>query len=281
MHRTHTGPGRGFTLVELLVVVGIIGILISIVLAVAAGVRNAGRDSLTRSTIQTLEATLEEYMSARGSIPAALALDPRSGAGIGGQGTKYLQPVADARNFSSTTAEMINSVGLYLAQAREIDAIESLVQGVDAKVARLHLPVGTNPRPTAWSEQPQILTFVDAWGRPMRYVHPEFDGLVYGPESGGTYMATSPKSTVSVSTIVGPAGSGEVYGISKLRRNAQNTKAGSASPEDQPDGDGGLCTGGRPYFYSAGGDGDPSTTSDNIYSVTPQFQKPGAGFGGS
>jgi hypothetical protein len=40
----------------------------------------------------------------------------------------------------------------------------------------------------------------------------------------------------------------------------------------QKDADGGLTTN-RPYFYSAGPDGDPSTIEDNVYTVQPQIQQ--------
>jgi hypothetical protein len=54
------------------------------------------------------------------------------------------------------------------------------------------------------------------------------------------------------------------YTLTTIKRLA----AGSADPANS---DGGTSPDARPYFYSCGPDGDPSTTADNVYIVTPTF----------
>ena len=42
-----------------------------------------------------------------------------------------------------------------------------------------------------------------------------------------------------------------------------------------PDSDGGITSGNRPYFYSAGPDGNPATLDDNVYINPVQHADPG------
>jgi len=60
----------------------------------------------------------------------------------------------------------------------------------------------------------------------------------------------------------------------QIRRN-RLIKVDRDTPDLVPDSDGGLTSGNRPYFYSAGPDGDPSTLEDNVYSNAPTHADPG------
>lgn len=73
MYRNHSTDRRGFTLVELLVVITIIGILVSLTTAAAIGVRRAAIRSNIRSTMAQLEMALELYKSQHGEYPPNLA----------------------------------------------------------------------------------------------------------------------------------------------------------------------------------------------------------------
>jgi len=100
-------------------------------------------------------------------------------------------------------------------------------------------------------------------------VHPAFKGFVFGPNYPAT--VTDPTAFVDTSLVLGPPPPGKLYGITRIRRN--NVQTAGATPSNEPDSDGGLTAASRPYFYSAGPDGDPSTVADNIYLTVPRVSK--------
>lgn len=273
---------RAFTLVELLIVIGVIGILISIVLTIGARVVQGGKVRLTEQTIRILDMTIEAMISDQGVLPSALVADPRD---VETGDIPRLIPIADARDHGSSYQsgqpgqpplaghQMINSVGLLLLQAERVPSAATVSQGIDARMIKRWDADYADDIFGAGSggAQPTLATVFDAWNRPLRYVHPQFDGLIYGPDYMGGQVS-NPAQEVSLNDILGPAPSSNMYGITAIRRNNRSTGTGS-SAEDLPDSDGGVCPSNTPYFYSAGPDGDPSTTDDNVYTIIPTLPK--------
>jgi prepilin-type N-terminal cleavage/methylation domain-containing protein len=260
--------GRGFTMVELLIVIAIITILIVLSLSVAHKVTGSGKLRATEQTIRVLDQSLSAYINAEGGNPPATVIDPRPG----NTGTnRRIQPVADAR--SEQSGEMINSVGLYMAQCKGIPAAEAAFKNIDAKFLREYNPEA-NAAPGNYQHQPTLPTVFDAWGNPIRYVHPAFKGEIYGNRTAG---GGTPSDFTAVSDILGTAATNRPYGITSIRRN--NVPTSTA-----PDSDGGANPSSRPYFYSCGPDGkvgyevDASGkvtdfNADNVYMTIPGFQR--------
>jgi prepilin-type N-terminal cleavage/methylation domain-containing protein len=245
-----------FTLIELLVVMGIIAILIVVAVGVAAKVSGSGKARATEQVERVLDTALDAYIQAKGAPPAPWVLDPRSN-NTGNQ--PFVQPVADARNMDSGT-EIINSVGLFILQCKEVPAADAALKQLDAKVFHQYNPENSES-PTLLGHQPTLLTAFDGWGNPIRYVHPQFKGLVL-------QTPNDPTTGVMTTTVL-PQPPGKQFAIANIRRNA-----GDPNGIAKPDSDGGLNQSNRPYFYSCGPDGDPSTTDDNIYYPSqPRLQK--------
>jgi prepilin-type N-terminal cleavage/methylation domain-containing protein len=65
-----TRTARGFTLIEILVVISIIIILVGTVLAIGAQVRVKSQIHQTKVTLKALDSALKEYMATGGAEPA-------------------------------------------------------------------------------------------------------------------------------------------------------------------------------------------------------------------
>jgi len=240
---------RGFTLIELLVVILIIAVLVALGLAVGARVVQGGKTTQTRDLIKTLENVLNSYEQTTDRKPPAFIADPRESGGAPTIGTRPAYfPLADG--VAGEDGEFINSVGLFLAEARSVAGVSDLLDGLDAQNYQefAYTPaadLSTDPGAT----EPLVPTVLDAWGQPMRFVHPRFHGVVRDAV------------LFDDDEWLGAAPNNGVYFPREFRRDPA-----------RGDADGGLTTGGRPYFYSAGPDGDASTVEDNAYTSQPNIQ---------
>lgn len=275
---TRTRRSRhAFTLIEILVVIAIIAVLVSITLVVGASVVRGGKARLTTDTIRSLDGMLASYVGDHDEIPDARVGHPDDVReyehGVGDLEDVRQIPIADAR--WERRELMINSVGLFVRQAEQ-EGMTDMLGGMDDRLIGVYSPE-TDGTVTAAEAFPQLTTVFDAWNRPIRYVHPKLDGQVVQ----GTRAKGAPGQYVDVADknsgyFYDPGGSRRWLGGSSsmpLRRNAITEEELDADPSlaDQADGDGGQATSGRPYFYSAGEDGNPATRDDNVYTGQPKF----------
>lgn len=285
---THSrAAARAFTLVELLVVIGIIAILITITLGVAGAVVDGGRKRATEGALRALDQTLDLYIDAKGEIPPALVEVPPNRLVGGGPlaGQSLFFPLFDGLGKGNGSEfSLINSVGLYLVAARDVTGIQDIIAGLDQKFVQTVRSSGQPDQGQAQSTQAQIelLSVLDGWGNPIRMVHPRFDGVVKGSGDLGTVnlLLRGDNSDGYFAPTELPPLANRYLAFRQVRRVAPDRETWrSYSAEDIAenfvggvgDADGGICPSPRPYFYSCGPDGDPATIEDNVYTTTPRF----------
>jgi len=277
---------RAFTLVEIMVVIVIIGILVAVAMTLANRVTQGGRSRLTEDTIRVLDTAVEAYVSAKeAKVPAYWRSD-----------SNFYFPLVDGRWFGrpATTPPFDMAIdysqptiALFLGLASSVPTADAAIKQIDAKQFERR-ELANQLRAWGWATGAtggpggggggnialRTVTAVlvkDAFGRPIRMVHPDFDG------GHGTYFDSVSQTMVTNRTpmvVTPPRGSSlplmspTAFSRSYKPFDPRNPMVG------QPvgDSDEGICpAGGRPYFYSAGADGDPGTRSDNIYTMKPEY----------
>ncbi|MDX2146510.1 MAG: type II secretion system protein [Planctomycetota bacterium] len=229
---------RAFTLMELLIVIGVIALLAGIAIVVGGTVVRGSKQSLTENTIRVLDLSLDAYIADKGSSPPAFVRHPDPT-------IEELIPVADAEGSGANSDSPIPALSWYLIQIKEVPAASKVLDQLNPKL------VTTDQVPGASGGfKGTFRTVVDAWGNPIRYVHPLYSGIVEVTQD-------RPQATA---TLLGPARTGYSYRYTEVLRTPGNSDAGRVSGQ-------------RPYFYSAGEDGRPETTEDNVYTQRPDFVK--------
>jgi len=104
---------KGFTIVELLIVIVVIGILAAIVIVAFNGVQTRARDSSKESSVTSLMKAIELYNAEEGNYPSAGCSD-NSGCGVTGLSTalvpKYIPSMPNNLNGVSY-ARHTNGIG--------------------------------------------------------------------------------------------------------------------------------------------------------------------------
>jgi prepilin-type N-terminal cleavage/methylation domain-containing protein len=283
--RQHTR--HAFTLIELLIVVAIIATLAAITTLVGSAVLNSGKKSATIGILQSLDQALTAYIDDKGANPPSLVMIPAERVPNSISDDAVYYPAIDGRGRENTSDELfeVNSVALFIESVRSVPQTQEVVNTISTRYIQNFSP----------SEDffPQLLTVFDAWGNPIRYVHPKFDGIVENErrtlgDAGAPVNVVNPNKPFYSQGAL-PLNATTVVRMKFVRRNRlvdedfgdEGLSGGGLSLgglsdfELLPDSDGGITTGNRPYFYSAGPDGNPATLEDNIYLTPVQHADPG------
>lgn len=276
----------GFTLVEMIVVVSIISVLAGLSVMVGTAVINSGKSKATLGVIETLDEALVVYINQKGDIPPALVEVKHADLPSSIQGLMPIDafnvkhsaffPAVDGRGSedASRNSVNINSVALFIESVSVVAKAQTILSNINPEYLHRYSDDETL--------QPFMLTAFDAWGNPIRYVHPKFDGIIEQDrrilsDAGDSIDLTDEGEGFFLDSTL-PVNADTRIRLKNIRRNRlikEDFPTGEPPADLLPDSDGGKTVGSRPYFYSAGPDGDPSTLDDNIYSISPQHVDPG------
>lgn len=248
----------GFTLIELLTVIIIIAILSGIGLTVAVSLQRGSKVRQTEDILRSLDGIISEVMTARQGNPSAFYATEA--------GDQY--PLVDGASDGLGTDPATNlsriqpSLPLFLESVVRLPGIEAKLASLPPQYAsrRDVVAIGWSSANAASRVQTltRLLNVNDAWGNPIRFVHPRFEG------GAGAYVnMTGTRLAMSVRPLA-VAGAPNFAAVEFTRSwRPTGTVRGTA--------DEGITTGGRPYVYSSGPDGNPGTRDDNVYLTRPAF----------
>lgn len=63
---------RGFTLIEILVAIAIVGVIFGIIISSAAGIQRAGRNAQRKTDLRTMQAALQQYYADQQKFPLTI-----------------------------------------------------------------------------------------------------------------------------------------------------------------------------------------------------------------
>jgi len=174
---------RGFTLVELLIVISVIAILIAIVLAASKGVVGRQKERVTQNLLIALDRALDEYKTEVGAFPV---YDADAYKGVPGPDNELTNfPKAAGGDGEEHPARP--DVAVFIAQVSGFGEVDSVLKEIPGRFSRI-----TSAKNLDQDQQDLTPSYVDGWAEkdwpasedpskpyPIRqqqviyYVHPE------------------------------------------------------------------------------------------------------------
>lgn len=258
---------RAFTIIELLVVIGIIGVLVTIGLFVGRAVVGQGKQRATEGLIQVADKALEAYYNKRGEGPPDRYTYRNSTTNKSYEFAMLDGRTSDA-GFDRDKDSAIDSFARFALACKDVPEADEIIKSISDPRQVRNVVVATAAAIGSTTDLRSV-EFIDGYGRSLRFVHPAFHGG-YGPyldQSKNQTTLNSSRLFKKVTEAPNP-----VMDFRRSYRPFDPNNLGSQDPRTAVgDADEGICPGSRGYFYSSGLDTDPGTREDNVYSVKPSF----------
>jgi type II secretory pathway pseudopilin PulG len=265
---------RGFTMIELLVTIGIIMVLIGIVIVGVKHMTGSSKTSATKIDLQNVHSMLAELELAGPLTTTLLPVNPTGAMGAPMDvtfetydATNNGTPVGSAaldRWLSPAVLQTQTVMGRIRSVPKNRTALQSMpgerlmkaqVGGKDYSTATSTPGINTTANQQHGTPDPAIV--VDAWNNPIIFV--PGGGLVPPTYVSGIFY----KKGATVTTGTAP-------NLTFFRTLKEGKLGSPAAGPDWESVQGSyavvVAPGNRPYFASAGPDGDFSTLDDNMYS---------------
>ena len=148
---------RGFTLVELLIVITIIAILLAIVIASSLGVAQRQQRKAVRNMLQGLDRALEEYKIATGTFPPYI---PESYEEVPGE-DNVLTVFPGSAGGDDERHPARPDAAVFLAQVQGFEEVDAILQEIPSRFMRVTTVSNGNPK-----QQDVTPSIVDLWAEP-------------------------------------------------------------------------------------------------------------------
>lgn len=163
MRARHT---LGFTLIELMIVIGIIVVLVAVLAVALSGVMGKSEEAQTKATIETLKSNIESYKTRWGQAPPTTLRDLGQIVGV--------QSMADPNDQNVGIETLVIALrsrreqGPYLDAPLFADDKRRTNLDIDTLIDAAFAPTALDIEDATARD---LFEFVDAWGNPLVYLN--------------------------------------------------------------------------------------------------------------
>ncbi|TVQ32853.1 MAG: type II secretion system protein [Phycisphaeraceae bacterium] len=143
-------PRRGFSLIEVLVVISVIALLITLVVGAGVTLIARGQTSATQDLLRTMDRALEEFIATNNNvIPTYKA----------GSFDRVPVETNEVENYLGADHSRRPDAGVFLRQVRGFGETDAIIQGLPDRFI-VTTPLGPNPNDES------MTSLIDYWGEP-------------------------------------------------------------------------------------------------------------------